>query len=349
MLGDNLDAVGKEYKRRRVSRSTRKRTRGTVEDVMEVEGEDQHSMINRDDEDRLKPLQLAALAPDSVPRMVMEIKKLIDYVQQKPLVQEGTASFMRDYIRTLLVRCSKQAEDTYDKDKSPPEDEMESPCTYADDEKEKPKCMINTLPDYVLKKIFDLLNARDLSVARRVCKSWKACGDNPASWKRFCLERWRSLETDRALWKFLDKDIDVSSEDRWRKIYPTILKNPWWRCKLQKTNRFVCNLIVHQVRGEPLGEDMPPMLRVERRFQWDFLSTVITTELPILYFEPETDRDRPGFENFIQYLIDRQRAGLAEEDNNSRRFIFIPPCPYTRERSYEGDSLLGVVQLQNED
>jgi len=350
-LGEDADAVQnlpKDSRLEKLTRRIRKRSRGSVEDVLEEEGDDQPSKMKREDDGPM-PQELVRFAPDSVPRMVMEIRVLIDYVQQKPLLQKGPASFMRDYLRTLLVKCSKEAEETYDKERFRPEDEMESPCTCADDEKDKPKCSINMLPRFILNKIFSLLNARDLSVARRVCKAWKECGDNPESWKRFCLERWRSLETDEALWKFLDKDIDINDEDRWRKIYPTILKNPWWRCKLQKTTKFVCNLIVHQVRGEPLGEGMPPTLRVERRFQWEYLSSVIRTELPVLYFEPEAEKDKQGFQTFIQYLIDRRRAGLAEEENNNRRFIFIPPCAYTRERSYEGESLLGVVQLHNED
>eukprot|EP00166_Cyanidium_caldarium_P004273 ctg_445.g233 len=42
--------------------------------------------------------------PDSVPYLLCELRHLIAYVEDKPALHDGSASFMRDYLRTLLAR-----------------------------------------------------------------------------------------------------------------------------------------------------------------------------------------------------------------------------------------------------
>mmetsp|Transcript_24059 Transcript_24059/g.94781 ORF Transcript_24059/g.94781 Transcript_24059/m.94781 type:complete len:109 (+) Transcript_24059:1482-1808(+) len=93
-------------------------------------------------------------------------------------------------------------------------------------------------------------------------------------------------------------------------------------------------------------QNFPSTLTVERRFALMHLTlAMLPINSPLLYFEPETDGDKEGLEGFIQYLIRRDRAGLALEQH--RRYIFIPPCDYSRDRRYEGKSLLGGVQLSS--
>jgi len=84
------------------------------------------------------------------------------------------------------------------------------------------------------------------------------------------------------------------------------------------------------------------VLVVERRFNIQHLESFVVPDASLLYFEPQAEADVDGFTEFIEYLTKRSRAGLALDDN--RRFIFVPPCAFARNRNYTGESLLGVVQ-----
>lgn len=56
------------------------------------------------------------------------------------------------------------------------------------------------------------------------------------------------------------------------------------------------------------GQDgLPHTLVVERRFNLRHLNQFVVANASILYFEPETERDRKGFESFIDYLVERTR------------------------------------------
>ena len=104
--------------------------------------------------------------------------------------------------------------------------------------------------------------------------------------------------------------------------------------------------MAHHISGNELGPaDLPYTLVVERRFNLTHLSTFVVAGASVLYFEPETESDRPGFNEFIDYLLKRRRAGLALEDE--RRIIFVPPCEYSKHINYEGASLLGIVQFHH--
>ncbi|KAI0567780.1 hypothetical protein FGB62_1g246 [Gracilaria domingensis] len=202
----------------------------------------------------------------------------------------------------------------------------------------------NKIPDEIAKHVFAFLGGRDLARAREVCKRWNDFASEERLWKRLCTQNWSSLETDQALWRILDKNITMGDPNCWRNIFPKIEKTPKWTCRLQKTGRFICNLIAHQISGTPIGDvGLPNVLVVERRFNIVHLQTFILNDASVLYFEPESEEDRHGFDEFIEYLNKRTRAGLALEEQ--RRFIFIPPCDYTRTQiDYHGRSLLGVVQ-----
>jgi hypothetical protein len=281
------------------------------------------------------------LAPDSVPAMVAEIRKLLDYVASKPTLQCGSASFMRDYLRTMLIQSAAAAE------------EAVAEAARASKETDRMDLVsaggshapfFRAIPDELAKHIFGFLDGRNLAVAREVCRKWNefACEDH--LWKGLCLARWRALETDKDLWKLIDKNVSSDALNSWRKIYPTVSNRAQWPCRLQKTGRFICNLIAHQISGAPLGPTgLPNILVVERRFNILHLQTFVLPDASVLYFEPEQESDRVGFHDFIDYLTKRTRAGLALEDQ--RRFIFIPPCDYTRTQvGYNGLSLLGVIQ-----
>lgn len=285
------------------------------------------------------------VAPDSVPAMVAEIRKLLDYVASKPTLQCGSASFMRDYLRTMLIQSATAAEEAIASAAKAAKDSNRAGGFGSDlIPGSVHASFFKALPDELSKHIFSFLDGKHLAMAREVHPKWNEFACEEHLWRALCLSRWRSLETDQDLWKLIDKNVAVDAPQRWRKIYPTINKHAQWPCRLQKTGRFICNLIAHQISGAPLGPNgLPKILVVERRFNILHLQTFVLPDASVLYFEPEQDSDRAGFNDFIEYLTKRTRAGLALEDQ--RRFIFIPPCDYTRTHvGYAGLSLLGVVQ-----
>lgn len=277
------------------------------------------------------------LAPDSVPALVGQIRQLLDYVASKPTLQNGSASFVRDYLRTMLIQNSIAAEEAIEAASMAHKAEVVAGRRKANEG-------FKRIPDELAKHIFGFLDGHNLARAREVCRRWNDFACEEPLWKALCLKRWRSLETDEELWKLIDKNIDPAGPNRWRQIYPKVYRSSQWKCRLQKTGRFICNLIAHQISGAPLGDaGLPSILVVERRFNILHLQTFVLPDASILYFEPESESDKSGFDDFIEYLNKRTRAGLALEDQ--RRFIFIPPCDYTRTQvEYQGRSLLGVVQ-----
>lgn len=280
------------------------------------------------------------LAPDSVPALVAQLQKLLSYVAGKPSLQHGSASFMRDYLRTLLIQNSAAAEEALQaaSKNQKLEDANNSDGTLRREN------FFRQMPDELAKHILSFLDGRNLAMAREVCRKWDEFACDDQLWKALCIKRWRSLETDEAVWKLIDRDITTDNPNKWRLLYPKVNRTPQWKCRLQKTGRFICNLVAHQIAGTPLPDaGLPNVLVVERRFNIMHLATFVLPDASVLYFEPEKESDRHGFEEFIQYLDKRTRAGLALEDQ--RRFIFIPPCDYTRNQvEYHGSSLLGVVQ-----
>jgi len=269
------------------------------------------------------------LAADSVGNMIYELEKLLDYVSSTPKVRDGSASFMRDYLRTLLVKSSNAASV-----------ELERMTSKG----AAPQASIQELPHEIVRHVFSFLHGKDLANMRLVCKEWNSFACESKFWRELCLRLWPSLETDESAWQLLERTIALKDPSRWQKIYPTIIQRSQWVCRLQKTGKFICNLNAHQIRGPGLGDQgLPETLVVERRFNIAHLPTFVLPEATILYFEPVTPQDRPGFEQFIDYLVKRTRAGLALEEE--RRFIFVPPCSYSETLGYTGQSLLGVVQI----
>jgi len=304
---------------------------------------------------------------DSVANLTTELERLLQYVQSKPKLREGSASFMRDYLRTLLVISSNNADRYYKAkdamqaardslmlsqssaaalvdDNSGTMDSNAAPDEILRRESSDRTPSLIRLPADLAKMVFCFLDGPNLARVRLVCKQWDTFAQEEHLWKSLCVDKWQSLVTDPHVWKLVDPSVKVTDPARWRKIYPAVHRGMRWRCRLQKTGRFICHLIAHQISGTPLGEKgLPYTLIVERRFNISHLQTFVLPESSVLYFEPETDNDRQGFEEFIEYLLKRTRAGLALEDQ--RRFIFIPPCEFSKQLDYEGSSLLGVVQM----
>ena len=208
----------------------------------------------------------------------------------------------------------------------------------------RPEGSANKLSSKVVRRIFSFLNGKDLAKSRLVSRKWNEVACDDSLWKKLCIKKWRSLETDQALWKLIFSDVPCESPTKWRQVYPSVMSRTRWTCKLMKTERFLCNVTVHQLWGTPLGQDgLPSTIVVERRFNLLHLKTFILPQASILYLEPLEDKDKQGYTDFIDYMVQRNRAGLGLEE--LKRFIFVPPGEYTREYlGYDGPSLIGVIQ-----
>uniref|UniRef100_A0A7S1TLN4 F-box domain-containing protein n=1 Tax=Erythrolobus australicus TaxID=1077150 RepID=A0A7S1TLN4_9RHOD len=286
--------------------------------------------------------QIAAHEPDSVMKLVTELQAIISYVHDKPALQQCGASFVRDRLRTLLVKSASEAQSAIAAEDSKFSTALAAKVPGA------AQRSIDALPDDVVRHMLGMLDGESLSAAQATCRRWRRFVSHAALWKSLCVANWRALDTDAALWRMLCRtaapEILENFDSRWQLGYPLIAKLASWRVRLQKTGRFICNLVAHQVSGRPLvGGSMPETLVVERRFNVLHLETFVLPESAVLYYEPATIADEAGFEEFIEYLTKRTRAGLALDEQ--RRFIFIPPCEYASANlDYDGSALLGIVQ-----
>lgn len=393
-------------------------------------------------------LYVGAEDPDSVSNLVANIHEMLDYVKKKPLLLGGSASFMRDHLRTLLASNAAAADvaasvrdarltrvraalasalyaSEYPTGNPPPHpprspgsdpetamdvfggDANAGPYTgaaaahpyppgyevgggaveypavagsdgtpgagpmddqyhgaveaglasppYSDAAAAEARApgvgdagsLFASLPDALAQTVFSFLDGPELSRMHGVCRRWRELASDAHLWKALTLRHWRALEHDEHVWKFVDASLEDGDDQKWRLVYPTVSTRARWTCRLQKTGKFICNLVAHHIAGATLGDDgLPSVLVVERRFNIHHLKNFVVPNASVLYFEPETDADAAGFHDFIEYLIKRTRAGLAlEEQPPQRRFIFIPPCEFSTELGYAGPSLLGVVQV----
>ena len=141
--------------------------------------------------------------------------------------------------------------------------------------------------------------------------------------------------------------LTPESADAWMYLYDYLVALPAWKCRLVKSGKTLCMLIVHNVAGRRLAADeMKETLMVERRFPIAQLPQFVTLEdasASVLYMQPATPADQPGYDAFIEYLTTRDRVGLGVD--RDRRIFYVPPCDYASQNlSYSGRGLLGLVQ-----
>ena len=198
--------------------------------------------------------------------------------------------------------------------------------------------------DEVIRSFFSFLDGENLAKVRLVCRKWNELACDYSLWKKLCVKKWKSLETDEALWKLVFSDVSRENPNKWHQVFPKVAGKMEWTCKLEKKDRVLCNLRAHQLQGTPLGQDeLPSTIVIERRFNMLYIRNFIKPEASMLHLEPLEDEDKQGFNDFIEYLVQRNRAGFGLE--RDKRFIFVPPGEYTKERlGYDGPSLIGAVQ-----
>eukprot|EP00186_Timspurckia_oligopyrenoides_P001634 CAMPEP_0182449022 /NCGR_PEP_ID=MMETSP1172-20130603/31361_1 /TAXON_ID=708627 /ORGANISM="Timspurckia oligopyrenoides, Strain CCMP3278" /LENGTH=362 /DNA_ID=CAMNT_0024646109 /DNA_START=107 /DNA_END=1195 /DNA_ORIENTATION=- len=277
---------------------------------------------------------------DSVEKLVSELRQVIDYVESRPSLSDGNASFLRDRLRTLVAKSSSEARTSIRITNQRFESQSKIDANLA-------RSGIESLPDDVIGHVFSFLDGPSLANAQGVSKRWKSVAETPSLWKKLCIDHWNALAHDEALWPIVcrpDPTILESGKDKWRLAYPYIRDHESFKVRIQKTGRFVCNAVVHRLAGPALNlSAMPDTIIVERRFNVLHLESFVVPESSILYFEPEDQVDKEALQEFIAYLSGRNRAGLALDERH--RFMVLPPCEYSKDQlEYYGNAMLGVVQ-----
>ncbi|PXF40090.1 hypothetical protein BWQ96_10188 [Gracilariopsis chorda] len=199
---------------------------------------------------------------------------------------------------------------------------------------------MNDIPDRLVRHIFSFLEPQQLEAARQVCQRWNECASHHLLWRKHCFTHSPSLRTERSAWPLLACCKPVAPI-QWRYVYRTLQNRPRCTVTLQKAERFLCNMIAHLIKG-PYAQ-LPSTLVVQRRFDIMYLPFFLNHNCTYFYLEPLTEADKGAYDDFVNYLIQRDRAGLVMTKMN--RFMLIPPCRDVGQRvNYTGDRLIAAVQ-----
>ncbi|KAJ8905923.1 hypothetical protein NDN08_002424 [Rhodosorus marinus] len=260
---------------------------------------------------------------DSVALLEADVRRLLDVVSGIKDQRRWSASFMRDHLRTVLARSTNLAR-----------------CDLEAGALEQCTEGLDSFPETVWGRILRHLDGKDLVTLSLTSKTWHKRCEDPQVWKDLCLRRCRSLRNDSALWVMLNRSS--LTDNRWRSLYPCLVKSPPWTFSLHKPGKFVSTLKAICVRNWVVEEEsLPSSLLVKRRFDQCYLDKFCKPETCTLYFEPESEND-VGYNNFVKYLTDRKRAGLAHTEG--RFFVFIPPCIQAKKNlNYHGNALTGLI------
>lgn len=200
------------------------------------------------------------------------------------------------------------------------------------------------IPEDLTRHIFRYMDAKTLIKAREVCILWNSIAIEDDLWRAQCIKVMHSLASDIFLWPLITLPSMQQNEFRWRRLYPLVTALPQWGSALAKPGRVFCRIRAFQLLGDPLSNwRLPPRLTVSRRFPVAHLPLWILPDAAVLYLEPTRESDQAGFDELIEYLSSRERAGLALQGEH--RFIVIPPGEYAATNfGYSGKNLLCVVQ-----
>lgn len=111
--------------------------------------------------------------PDSVSHFLNEIRECLVFVLSKPKLLDGSSSFVRDYLRTLLMKESV----TVERNLANPQRKSSGTTT------------INDLPVEIIDRIQGFMDAPDLARSLCVCKSWRNNCSQSKHWRRLCLTK----------------------------------------------------------------------------------------------------------------------------------------------------------------
>ncbi|KAH7444270.1 hypothetical protein KP509_02G071600 [Ceratopteris richardii] len=173
------------------------------------------------------------------------------------------------------------------------------------------------------------------------------------NYRQSCVPSNEEWHSNVGICKVLNADFQVgnSSVTSTNKVSTSDNTIPW-RGSLAKAGNFLC-----RVQSFPLGkgidEPLPAVVNCVARTSLDKLAHHFfqAIEYRVIYFVAD-DGEKAAFQEFLSYLIDKHRVGVAKISERTTLFL-VPPSDFTANAlKVQGDCLFGLVmkfpQLENQ-
>ncbi|GJV64587.1 nucleotide-binding alpha-beta plait domain-containing protein [Tanacetum coccineum] len=126
----------------------------------------------------------------------------------------------------------------------------------------------------------------------------------------------------------------VPSNTRFTNTSPNVIGSPdagyIWRGIIAKGGNRICHARCVPV-GDWIGYELPDIVNCSARTGLDMLEKHYADAIgfDIIYFLPDSEEDFASYTEFLRYMGDRNRAGVAKFDNGTTLFL-VPPSDFLR-------------------
>eukprot|EP00250_Pteridium_aquilinum_P004236 c14462_g1_i1 orf=152-2680(+) len=117
-----------------------------------------------------------------------------------------------------------------------------------------------------------------------------------------------------------------------------------WKGSIAKAGVFVCCVQSFPV-GKGIDNSLPGVVNCVARTSLDMLAQHFyqATDYGVIYFVPDGDSENGSFQEFVSYLGDKHRAGVANTSDGTTLFL-VPPSDFAENvLKLHGDCLFGLV------
>ncbi|MCO5591117.1 hypothetical protein L7F22_045094 [Adiantum nelumboides] len=117
-----------------------------------------------------------------------------------------------------------------------------------------------------------------------------------------------------------------------------------WRGSIAKAGIFICRARSFPV-GKGIDASLPGVVNCVARTSLDMLAQHFhqAVDYGIIYFAPDGDSENASFQEFVSYLGDKHRAGVANTSDGTTLFL-VPPSDFAANvLKLHGDCLFGLV------
>ncbi|KAI5060204.1 hypothetical protein GOP47_0024624 [Adiantum capillus-veneris] len=117
-----------------------------------------------------------------------------------------------------------------------------------------------------------------------------------------------------------------------------------WRGSIAKAGIFICRVQSFPV-GKGIDDSLPGVVNCVARTSLDMLAQHFyqAVDYGIIYFTPNGDGENASFQEFVSYLGDKRRAGVANTSDGTTLFL-VPPSDFAENvLKLHGDCLFGLV------